>query len=89
MSLREALDGQDYPCDYPFKLICQPDAVETVRRAILDSLGTSTPIHDVQQRASRSGRYVALTVRAQVASADQVEQVYQDLGGVSGIVTSL
>ena len=89
MSLHDALEAQDYPCDYPFKLICQPDAVDPVRTAILGSLGDATTIKDVHQRASRTGKFVSLTVLAVVQSAAQVEQVYADLSTVPGIVTSL
>ncbi|MGJ8668716.1 MAG: DUF493 domain-containing protein [Oceanococcus sp.] len=89
MSLHDALQAQDYPCDYPFKLICQPGSVAVVREKILESLGSSAEVKDVHQRASRSGKYISLTVVAVVANAAQVEKVYSDLGEVPGIVTSL
>ncbi|ORE87360.1 hypothetical protein ATO7_09972 [Oceanococcus atlanticus] len=89
MSLHAALQELDYPCTYPFKLICQPDAVETVRQAILKSLGDGAEVTDVHQRASRNGRFVSLTVTITAQSAAQIETVYADLAPVPGIVTSL
>ena len=89
MSLHDALQAQDYPCDYPFKLICQPNSVEVVREKIIESLGPSAELKDVHQRASRSGKYISLTVVAVVNNASQVEKAYADLDGVPGIVTSL
>lgn len=89
MSLHDALEGLEYPCDYPFKLICVPNAVEDVRSQILNSLGAQARIIDVHQRASRNGKYVALTVIAEVSNAAQVEIVYDELKAVQGIVTSL
>ncbi len=89
MSLHSALQDLEYPCDYPFKLICAPDAAESVRACILSSLGDDAVITDVHQRASRSGRYIALTVIIQAVSSSQIEQVYEALKTASGIITSL
>ncbi len=89
MSLHAALQDLDYPCTYPFKLICQPDAVENVRQCVLASLGDSADVTDVHQRASRNGRFVALTVTLKAESAAQIEKVYADLAPLPGIVTSL
>ncbi len=89
MSLHAALQDLDYPCPYPFKLICQPDAVENVREHVLSSLGQTATVTDVHQRASRNGRYIALTVTINAESAPQIEKVYADLAPVPGIITSL
>ncbi len=89
MSLHAALENLEYPCDYPFKLICQPEAVEAVRACILHSLGDDAEITDVHQRASRNGKYVALTLSIRASGAAQIEAVYRELASVQGIVTSL
>lgn len=89
MSLHAALRELDYPCAYPYKLICKPSAIETVRARVLETLGDDARILDVHQRASRSGRYVSLTVSFEAKSAEQIEAVYDALTGVDGIVTSL
>lgn len=89
MSLLSALQDLDYPCEYPFKLICEPQAVENVRASVIKSLGEDAIITRVHQRASRNGSYVALTVSVQASSARQIATVYQDLRDVPGIVTSL
>lgn len=89
MSLHAALQDLEYPCTYPFKLICQPDAVERVRECILASVGDQAAITDAHQRASRNGRYIALTVTITAQSAAQIEKVYADLAPVPGIITSL
>ena len=89
MSLHRALEAQDYPCDYPFKLICTPQAVEEVRARVLNTLGPGSLIKDVHQRASRGGRYIALTVTIEAIGAEQIESVYAALADVPGIVTSL
>ena len=46
-------------------------------------------ITDAHQRASRNGRYIALTVTITAQSAAQIEKVYADLAPVPGIITSL
>ena len=89
MSLLSALQDLEYPCHYPFKLICRPEAVDEVRAAIITSLGTETLITDVRKRASRNGQYIALSLAIQATSAAQIAKVYEDLRDVSGIVTSL
>jgi putative lipoic acid-binding regulatory protein len=89
MSLHAALQGLEYPCEYPFKLICQPLAIESVRACILTSIGESATITDSHQRASRNGKYIALTITINATNAPQIEQVYAALRGVTGIVTSL
>ena len=89
MSLHDALQDLEYPCDYPFKLICQPQAVDAVRAQMLASLRQADELKSVSQRASSSGKYIALTVTIVAPDAAQIEKVYADLAGVEGIVTSL
>lgn len=89
MTLHTALQDLDYPCTYPYKLICRPDAVETVRGCVLRTLGPQAQVLDVHQRASKNGKYIALTISITASSAAQIESVYAALRGVDGIVTSL
>ena len=88
MSLADALRGEDYPCRYPFKLVCRPDALDDVKRAIRAALPADAA-PEWRQRASRNGNYIALTVTIRAESAAQIEAVYAALAPVPGIVTSL
>lgn len=88
MSLGTALRGENFPCEYPFKLVCLPQAAAQIQAIVM----ANRPAHEqprVQQRASRNGKYLALTITVTANSAEEIEAVYAALKGTPGIVTSL
>lgn len=79
------LDGQEapkieFPCDYPVKVLGrQVDEFETV---ILEVVGRHAPGFDsetVSLRASRKGRFVALTVTITATGPEQLDALHRDL----------
>lgn len=71
-----------FPCEFPVKAFGRNEddflglVLEIVRRHVGDAdLGA------VEERASRGGRYVAVTVTIVASSRAQLDAVYRDLSG--------
>ncbi len=78
-SFQETLDAfYDWPCTFTFKFIVSRSDFP----AILDLFADDA----VRTRHSSRGRYVALTVERQVASSDEVVDVYRQAWGVASVM---
>ncbi len=67
--LRRLLAEQhQWPSDYIFKFIVPQDRVKDVEETL--------PGHNIKKRASRQGKFIGLTVRIHMESADVVIAVY-------------
>lgn len=79
------LDGSDapkieFPCAYPVKVLGRQ--VEQFEHVVLEVVRRHAPDFDsetVSLRASRKGRFVALTVTITATGAEQLEALHQDL----------
>lgn len=88
MSLASALRALDYPCEYPLKLVVRPEAVDDIR-ARLQGAAPHDAALNMHQRASRNGRYIALTAKFTANNAEEIEALYAGLASAEGIVMSL
>lgn len=81
--LRAQLDAHHtWPSEYMFKFIApnQPEKIEAVLAEFPDDV-------DVKRKSSGGGKYVALTVREVVPSADVIFERYQAVSDVGNILS--
>lgn len=81
--LRVQLDAHhDWPSEYMYKFIApnQADRIEAVLAVFPDDVG-------VQRKASGGGKYVALTIRETMNSAEEVLSRYRSVGNIGGILS--
>jgi len=77
-----------FPGPYMFKVIglASGDFVASVRRAAESVLGPIMEPGALRSRPSSGDKYLAVTLENELASAEQVLQVYEALKGVEGLV---
>lgn len=79
------LDGEDapkieFPCAYPVKVLGrQSDDFEAVILAVVHRHAPGYDSETVSLRASRKGRFVALTVTITATGPEQLEALHRDL----------
>ncbi|MCF8032687.1 MAG: DUF493 domain-containing protein [Desulfarculaceae bacterium] len=81
----------DFPGPYMFKVIAfdSEDLAAEVRRQAEAVLGPLTEQGSVRTRPSSGGKYLSVTLEAELASAEQVLQVYESLKQVEGLVAMI
>lgn len=81
VNLKEKLESvEQFPGVYNFKFIITGglDKIQELR-AIL-------PDDEFTEQASKTGKYVSITVKKQVQNADEVIAVYKQVGNIKGIM---
>ena len=81
--LRAQLDAHhEWPSEYMFKFIApnQPEKIEGVLAVFPDDV-------KIQRKSSGGGKYVALTIRETVASADVIFERYEAASAVGNILS--
>lgn len=80
--MRKALDQvHEWPSVYMFKFIFEPDQDR------LDKLlALFPPEAEVLRKYSKGGKYLSLTVREVMMSADEVVNRYDRVAGVEGVI---
>ena len=80
-SLKLLEQFHDFPCAYMFKVIARgrEDLAAEVRRQAEGVLGPLMEEGSVRSRPSSKGKYLSVTVEAELASAEQVLAVYEAL----------
>ena len=90
MTSAERLDLLEFPCDFPVKAFGQGGenfdltVVEIVRRHAPD-LGEGA----VSIRASRGGRYQAVTVTVRATGQAQLDAIYRELSACESVLMAL
>ena len=78
-SFREKLDQHHaWPTLYVFKFIVPANKVDEVK-----SLFTK---HNIQEKLSKNGNYVSITVQMMMPSSDAVIDVYVSAAGIEGLI---
>ncbi len=80
--LRERLDHvHDWPSVYMFKFILEPDTER------LDAvLALFPPSSEVLRKYSTGGKYLSITVKEVMMSADEVVDRYDKASGIEGVI---
>jgi len=85
-----ALELLEYPNRFPLKVIGSQSAeFEEIVLALLKARSPKTEHFEVTRRASKGGKYTALTVTFTAYSQKQLEDIYQDLYECEHVVMSL
>lgn len=80
----------EFPCDFPIKVMGLADAefdqlvVEIVLKHVVDLREGA-----VKSRASRSGKYLSVTITIQAQSQTQLDDLYRELSGHERILMVL
>lgn len=78
-----------FPGPYGLKVVTHPHAVAAVVSAVGATLAAPGDVLEISERASRTGKYVSVSLRVHVADAEMVLAIYETLRGVDGVVTTL
>lgn len=84
LRFKENLDAcHQWPCGYVFKFIVAAEGLDELV-AVVNSL---VPSPDLSTRTTSNGKWVGLTVEAELESSDQVVAVYQRVAELETILT--
>lgn len=80
----------EFPCDFPLKVFGAGnegfvDRVAAIVRRHAPDLETDC----IRSRASKEGRYLAVTVRLRARSQDQIDSIYRDLSADPEVLMAL
>ena len=78
MSDRETLI--EFPCRFPVKVMgdAHPELLEAVEGCVAEHLDAEDAV--IEQRASRAGRFVGITITFTATSQAQLDAFYRSLG---------
>lgn len=78
-NFRELLDvNYCWPCVFPFKFIVPSDKLQEIL--------TLFPGEEHVCRASRTGKYISVTIHKNVCSSEEVVQIYELVGKTEGAI---
>jgi putative lipoic acid-binding regulatory protein len=76
---QELLDANYcWPCSFPFKFIVPKEKLEDILALFPGEACTSRP--------SKTGKYVSVTIHKNVCSSEEVVQIYEQVGKISGVI---
>ena len=85
-----ALELIDYPSRFPLKVFGnQSVEFEDIVLALIKTRCPQAEYFEVSRRASKAGKYIALTITFTVQNQKQLENIYQDLYECEHVVMSL
>ncbi len=73
----------DFPCEHTFKVIGAPQALEERAQALLAAQGHAAP--RISEKASKTGKYISLSITVQVTSGAELDRLYSALEGIEGL----
>jgi hypothetical protein len=74
------LDEQyTWPSPYTFKFIVRPEQVVEVRDILSEA--------KIEEKQSRTGKFVSLTCVQSMSSSDEVVKMYEKAGQISGLIS--
>ncbi len=85
-----ALELIDYPSQFSLKVFGNQSVdFEDIVLALIKAHSSQTEHFEVSSRASKAGKYIALTIKFTVQNQKQLENIYQDLHECEHVVMSL
>jgi putative lipoic acid-binding regulatory protein len=85
-----ALELIDYPSRFPLKVFGnQSVEFEDIVLALIKARCPQAEHFEVRRRASKAGKYIALTITFTVQNQRQLENIYQDLYECEHVLMSL
>lgn len=87
---QSALELIDYPSRFPLKVLGnQSTQFEDTVLGLVKARSPKSEHFEITRRASKGGKYIALTVTFMVYSQKQLEDIYQDLYDCEHVIMSL
>ena len=87
---KSALELIDYPSRFPLKVFGNQSAeFENIVLNLIRARCPQVEHFEVSSRASKAGKYIALTITFTVQNQKQLEDIYQDLYECEHVVMSL
>ena len=86
----EQADIMEFPCQFPIKAmgLAKPE----LQKVILDIVQRHAPEtdqHHLQEKASKNGKYLSITITIEAVSRAQLDAIYIDLNASDHIVMTL
>jgi uncharacterized protein len=80
----------EFPCDFPIKAVARSEGnpAELVAEIVGRHVPSLSP-DAVSSRPSREGRFTSVTVTVRAESKAQLDAIYRELSGHSGIIMVL
>ena len=89
-SALELLKSQhDFPGPFIFRIVVLPEHSASIVSAVACIVQQSGSIEKVDERESRTGRFMSIHFHCQMDSAESVLEVYAVITGLEGVVMSL
>lgn len=80
--LKTQLNDQDWPAVYLFKFICPGDDACLAKVTALFNAES-----EINLRHSRNGKYISVSVKEVMLSADAIISIYQDAAKIKGVIS--
>ena len=76
----------EFPCKFPIKVMGRSGAElrQAIERAIAAQLNSAFPV-DIQERPSRTGKYMAYTVTCTFHSKAELDDMYRAFTSIDGV----
>lgn len=89
-TINDGFDLIEYPCVFKFKAVCKssPEIEEKLHALVAKTLSAKA-IKSIQQRESKKGSFVSLTLEAELKSRDELETVYAVLKSDENVIMTL
>jgi len=88
----DGFDLIDYPCDYPFKVMCRSDpdlsALDYIKGLIMPLLDDGRLLH-MKTRPSRTGKFESVTATVRLNGRDELETIYKTVAQSPRVVMTL
>lgn len=78
-----------FPGTFEFRAVVRPEDRSAVVSAVVAAVSAPHPLRGLSERQSRKGNYIAVRVRVEVQSAEEVLDVYEVLRNLEGVLTAM
>lgn len=82
--LRHLLDNEySWPEIYRFKFIAAPSLIQDV----VDVVEKKAVVDKVSETASRTGKYISVSIHVKIDSTETVIDIYKEVGQIKGVIS--
>lgn len=89
---KDGFDLLEYPCDYPFKVMCRADpdvAAQDYIRGLIVPLLDDDVLLSMKTNASRTGKFESVTAVIKLSSREELEAIYKLVAQSPRVVMTL
>lgn len=88
---KDGFDFLEYPCLFPFKAMCRTGSADSkvvVKQLVLLHVSEER-INEVQEKSSRTGKFISVTITVELADRETLEAIYKELADCNEVVMTL